>query len=334
VNIRERLYASEEENLSRFAMHCKDTKGRERPMDECPIRTDYMRDRDRIVHSKAFRRMKDKTQVFINPRGSHYRTRLTHTMEVAQIARTIARALNLNEDLTEAIALGHDLGHTPFGHAGERALAQITGHFEHNEQSLRVVRFLEKDGRGLNLTYEVRDGILKHKLGMKPCTLEGMVVNYSDRIAYINHDIDDSIRAGIISEEDLPKRATDVLGRSHGDRINSMIRDIVRTSVDKPYIKMSDECDEATIGLRRFMFDRVYLTNPDKKAEEAKVIHIIELLFELFRQSPEEIPRIYLLRREEDGLDQCICDYIAGMTDKYAVGIFEAHYIPHSWTKV
>lgn len=334
MNIRERLYASEEENLSPLAMHCKDTKGRERPMDECPIRTDYMRDRDRIVHSKAFRRMKDKTQVFINPRGSHYRTRLTHTMEVAQIARTIARALKLNEDLTEAIALGHDLGHTPFGHAGERALNQITGHFEHNEQSLRVVRFLEKDGRGLNLTYEVRDGILKHKLGMEPCTLEGMVVNYSDRIAYINHDIDDSIRAGIISEEDLPKSATDVLGRSHGDRINSMIRDIVRTSEDSPHIKMSEECDKATLGLRKFMFDRVYLTNPEKRAEEAKVIHIIELLFELFRQAPEEIPRIYLLRREQDGLDQCICDYIAGMTDKYAVGIFEAHYIPHSWAKV
>lgn len=334
MNIRERLYAGEEENLSPLAMHCKDTRGRERPMDECPIRTDYMRDRDRIVHSKAFRRMKDKTQVFINPRGSHYRTRLTHTMEVAQIARTIARALKLNEDLTEAIALGHDLGHTPFGHAGERALNQITGHFEHNEQSLRVVRFLEKDGRGLNLTYEVRDGILKHKLGMEPCTLEGMVVNYSDRIAYINHDIDDSIRAGIISEEDLPKSATDVLGRSHGDRINSMIRDIVRTSEDSPYIKMSEECDKATLGLRKFMFDRVYLTNPEKRAEEAKVIHIIELLFELFRQAPEEIPRIYLLRREQDGLDQCICDYIAGMTDKYAVGIFEAHYIPHSWAKV
>lgn len=333
MNIRDRLYASEDDNLSEYAMHCKNTRGREHPMDDCPIRTDYMRDRDRIVHSKAFRRMKDKTQVFINPQGSHYRTRLTHTMEVAQIARTIARALKLNEDLTEAIALGHDLGHTPFGHAGEHALNEITGHFKHNEQSLRVVRYLEKGGAGLNLTYEVRDGILNHKLKMKPCTLEGMVVNYSDRIAYINHDIDDAIRAGIIKESDLPRSATDLLGSSHGDRINAMIRDMVRTSEGRPCIEMSAEGDKATLCLRDFMFENVYLTNPEKMAEESKVIHIIELLFEHFRKNPDEMPRIYLLRREEDGLEQCICDYIAGMTDKYAVEIFRQHYIPHSWTK-
>ncbi|MBQ9942703.1 MAG: deoxyguanosinetriphosphate triphosphohydrolase, partial [Christensenellaceae bacterium] len=259
--IREELYQREERTLSKYAMLCRNSRGREVPIPESELRTEYMRDRDRIVHSKAFRRLKDKTQVFINPEGSHYRTRLTHTMEVSQIARTITRALALNDDLTEAIALGHDLGHTPFGHAGERAIARFlednTGGkktFLHNVQSLRIVEKLEKDGEGLNLTWEVRDGILNHKKNMQPATLEGMAVNFADRIAYLNHDIDDALRAGIITVDQMPSECLDVLGHTHSKRINTMITDIVTHSIGQPRLTMSEEVARATDLLRNFMF--------------------------------------------------------------------------------
>lgn len=328
--IREKLYELERQNLSPYAMLCENTKGRMQPIEQCEYRTEYMRDRDRIIHSKAFRRLKDKTQVFINPTESHYRTRLTHTMEVSQIARTISKALMLNEDLTEAIALGHDLGHTPFGHAGERALRKYIPGFEHNLQSLRMVDKIE-NGKGLNLTYEVRDGIKNHKKRMTPCTLEGMAVNVSDRIAYLNHDIDDALRAGVLKMEQLPRECIRVLGETHSQRINTMITDIVKNSQDKDRISMTEEVNHATEMLRDYMFHSVYKACLAAQ-EEQKVHTIIGLLFERFCAHPEDLPQPFQKFIEEDGIETCVADYIAGMTDEYAVLQFEAFFVPKSWT--
>jgi len=335
VNIREKTEAVEELILSKHAVLSRNTEGRLITEEKCNIRTDFQRDRDRILHSKAFRRLKHKTQVFIAPEGDHYRTRLTHTLEVSQISRTIARALRLNEDLTEAIALGHDLGHTPFGHTGERVLNEIhKGGFKHNEQSLRVVDILEnrKGLRGLNLTYEVRDGILNHSGSNEPRTLEGQIVSISDRIAYINHDIDDSIRANIISKEDIPKDCLDVLGVTHGGRINTMIVDIIQSSYDKDKVQMSRDIKLYTDKLRKFMFDRVYLDSIAKK-EEYKAKYIIEQLYRYYYDNFDMIPTEV---KEIDYKDECriediICDYIAGMTDTYAMRVFEELYIPKPW---
>lgn len=323
--------------LSPYAMRCQNTKGRVFPIKESEIRTEYMRDRDRIVHSKAFRRLKDKTQVFINPEGSHYRTRLTHTLEVSQISRTIARCLSLNEDLTEAIALGHDLGHTPFGHAGEAAITAYFKEagcgdlvFSHNMQSLRVVEKLE-NGSGLNLTYEVRDGIVNHRKSLNPATLEGMAVNYADRIAYLNHDIDDSLRAGIITAADLPKECIQVLGDTHSKRINTMITDIVFHSIDQPFLQMSREVEEATETLREYMFEKVYRDSAAKD-EEKKVNDVIFMLMEHFIRHTEELLDVSAQLLQQDGALLCVADYVSGMTDKFAVTKFQELFVPHSWT--
>lgn len=308
------------------------SKGRDVEEEKCDIRTDYQRDRDRIIHSKSFRRMKHKTQVFLAPGGDHYRTRLTHTLEVAQIARTIARALRLNEDLTEAIALGHDLGHTPFGHAGERALSRCASRpFNHNEQSVRVVEHLEKNGKGLNLTWEVRDGILNHKTSGKPSTLEGAIVRVSDKIAYVNHDIDDGIRAGILTEESLPKECTDVLGHSTRDRINSLIHAIVKSSLEIDEIVMPSEYEQALKDLRTFMFADLY-TNPVAKSEEGKAEQVVEMLFAEYSKDISKLPEEYV-KYINDGEEQeiVICDYIAGMTDNYAVETVKSLFIPRPW---
>lgn len=314
------------------ATFADETKGRERYEEKCDIRTDFQRDRDRIIHCKAFRRMKHKTQVFLAPGGDHYRTRLTHTLEVAQIARTISRALRLNEDLTEAIALGHDLGHTPFGHAGERALSKYTSKpFCHNEQSVRVVEKLEKNGMGLNLTWEVRDGILNHKTSGNPATLEGAVVRISDKIAYVNHDIDDGIRAGILTESSLPKECTDVLGHTTRDRINNLIHSIVFYSQDKDQILLPEEFEQALLDLRKYMFLDLY-TNPEAKSEEKKAERVIGMLFQEYMDNFEKIPleyRAYLEKGESK--ETIVCDYIAGMTDNYAVAMAESLFIPNSW---
>jgi len=330
MNFREETEKREFEQLSEYAAKAALSRGRERFLEKCSLRTDFQRDRDRIIHCKSFRRLKHKTQVFLSPEGDHYRTRLTHTLEVAQIARTIARCLRLNEDLTEAIALGHDLGHTPFGHSGERVLNDLTGHFEHNEQSLRVVRFLEGEG-GLNLTYEVRDGILNHKRGLVPATLEGMVVNYSDRIAYINHDIDDALRAGII--DSIPEDCARVLGETHSKRIDTMIRDIVETSYPGPAVRMSDRIEEMTEKLRRFMFDNVYFGSEAKK-EEGKAEYMIRLLFEHYTSNPRDMGEDSERNVEQYGLKQAVTDYIAGMTDVFAVNVFKNIYIPKGWDRL
>ncbi|MDR2047610.1 MAG: deoxyguanosinetriphosphate triphosphohydrolase [Clostridiales bacterium] len=317
----------EEEFLSPFAKKSKDAGKREKPMEPCPLRTDFQRDRDRILHSKSFRRLKHKTQVFLSPEGDHYRTRLTHTLEVAQIARTVARALRLNEDLTEAISLGHDLGHTPFGHSGENTLNALTGRFHHNEQSIRVVEKLENDGKGLNLTPEVRDGILNHRQGMTPSTLEGAVVNYSDRIAYINHDIDDAVHAGFLTEDMLPKECTELLGASKGARIDALITDIIAVSYGNNFIKMSEGVERVFRRLRKFMFENVY-ENPHIKGYVKKADRMIKLLYEHYSSSPEEIPPVYL--KTADG-QTAVTDYIAAMTDRYAVRKFESVFVPDSW---
>lgn len=330
MNIRQRTEEIEKMILSPYAVACIDSRGRDKPEDKCDIRTDFQRDRDRIIHSKAFRRLKHKTQVFISPEKDHYRTRLTHTLEVSQIARTIARALRLNEDLTEAIALGHDLGHTPFGHAGEAVLDSIhPSGFKHNEQSLRVVEILE-DKRGLNLTWEVRDGILNHTGDNLPGTLEGMVVKFSDRIAYINHDIDDALRADILSTADIPEQCSEVLGSDHKSRINTMITDIIIESLDKPYVKMSEGVDEATKQLRDFMYDHVYIGSK-AKAEEVKVKYIIRQLYEFFIVNPEEIPQDLRMKLPVESIHRLTCDYIAGMTDRYALNKYKAIFLPTAW---
>lgn len=308
----------------------KSSKGRQRDEKKCEIRTDFQRDRDRILHSKAFRRLKHKTQVFINPEGDHFRTRLTHTLEVAQIARTIARALNLNEDLTEAIALGHDLGHTPFGHTGEEVLNNLlTEGFRHEKQSLRVVDYLE-GGKGLNLTWEVRDGILNHTSCGKPSTLEGQVVKISDRIAYINHDIDDAIRAQILSLDDLPLGPMQILGKEHGERIDTMIKDVIYESIDKQEISMSEEIYEATMTLRAFLFEKVYIGSKAKEQEDkAKVM--LQLLFDFFISNPHKLPLEFIKIAKNEGTPQAVCDYIAGMTDDFALHTFQEIFLPSPW---
>lgn len=329
MNIKDVTELNEEKILSCFAALAKNSKGREKEDRKEEFRTCYQRDRDRIIHSKAFRRLMHKTQVFLSPEGDHYRTRLTHTLEVAQIARTIAMALRLNEDLTEAIALGHDLGHTPFGHAGERALNSLLPNgFRHYEQSVRVAQILEKDGQGLNLTYEVVDGIKNHTSGAFASTLEGIIVRYADRIAYINHDIDDAISAGAISESDLPKEITDVLGTTKSGRINTLVFSIVDNSKNGEII-MDKSIEPAYNALHKFMFARVY-TNPYAKKEEEKVPRLIESLFSYYSK-PENLPLNMQKIAEIYGNDIAAADFIAGMTDRYAVDRYENLFIPKSW---
>lgn len=316
--------------LSDKAALCVNSKGRKVAEEECELRTCYQRDRDRIIHCKAFRRLKHKTQVFLAPESDHYRTRLTHTLEVSQIARTIARALRLNEDLTEAVALGHDLGHTPFGHAGERALKELTDiGFTHYEQSVRVCERLEKNGKGLNLTYEVLNGILHHTTGEQADTLEGRIVRMADRVAYINHDIDDAVRAGVISESDIPKEITDKLGRSKSERINTLVTSIVKNSGDD--IKMDNVTARYYDMLHNFLFDSVY-KNPVAKSEETKVLGIVDGLFKYYLKRPEKMPEEYLQIAEADGKIRAVTDYIAGMTDHYAITVFSDIYIPKAWS--
>ncbi len=329
MTIREMTEQNEEKILSPFATKSKDTKGRQHPISPCDMRTEFQRDRDRIIHAKSFRRLKHKTQVFLAPAGDHYRTRLTHTMEVSQIARTIARSLRLNEDLTEAIALGHDLGHTPFGHTGEFMLDKIcTFGFHHYEQSLRVVDHLE-NGTGLNLTEEVRDGILNHAGDNEAKTLEGKIIKLADRIAYINHDIDDAIRGGIIKETDIPADCIKILGTTHGDRISTLIFDIVEASTGKNEIAMTPEVFGAMKELRDFMFRTVYV-NSRAQEENHKSQRVITMLFETFMEKPSLMGDIYS-DIEKFGLEQTVCDYIAGMTDNYAIHKFNEIFVPKIW---
>ena len=333
MTIREQLEEREIEYLSPYATRSKDSKGRKREESQCDIRPVFQRDRDRILHCKAFRRLKQKTQVFLLPEGDHYRTRLTHTLEVSQNARTIAKALRLNEDLVEAVALGHDLGHTPFGHAGERALNNVY-HFSHSEQSLRVVDSIEKEGKGLNLTWEVRDGILNHQTAGIPHTLEGGVVRLSDKLAYIYHDMDDAIRGGILTEEDIPADIRDILGNSCKERLNTLIHDVITNSMDSPEIHMSPAIDRAMKDLRKFMFENVYL-NPKAKGEEDKAVHMIEQLFGYYMKHPEALPLLFQRALTDTNVsrEQVVCDYIAGMTDPYAVKKFQDFFVPEAWSR-
>lgn len=330
MTIREELEARERAYLSSYAVFSAATQGRDHPISPCHMRTEFQRDRDRILHCKSFRRLKFKTQVFIAPEGDHYRTRLTHTLEVSQVARTLARALRLNEDLTEAIALGHDLGHTPFGHSGERSLDRLTqGGFRHNEQSLRVVEVLE-GGEGLNLTKEVRDGILNHSGALRPATLEGACVAKADRIAYINHDIDDAIRAGVLREFELPHELMRILGETHGQRIDTMISDIVRTSQNQPYVRMSDEIQEACDEMRKFMFEKVYM-DEWRKGEEDRCDHVITSLFEYFTEHPGKMPLEYVQISYRDGTERAVTDFLACMTDRYAMRLYQQLFVPSSF---
>lgn len=321
------LYEIEEKYLSPYAFKTKNTKGREKNQEPSAYRTEFMRDRDRIIHCKSFRRLKHKTQVFLSPESDHYRTRLTHTLEVMQIARSIARALRLNEDLVEAISYGHDLGHTPFGHAGERAL-QAFINFEHNVQSLRVVEVLENDFQGMNLTFEVKDGILHHRQNGTPSTLEAKVVSLADRIAYINHDIDDAIRAKVLTESYLPKELTDILGHSVHDRINNMIINVINNSTEKPYISMNDEYSYACDKLRTFLFERVY-NDSEPKREEHKAIQMLKMLYEYFIEETSRLPEGYATLNTTDS--QKVCDYIASMTDSYSIFMFNKIFVPKGW---
>lgn len=336
MTIREELEKREEEFLSEYACLSGRSKGRLKDEEEDDLRPVFQRDRDRIIHSKAFRRLKDKTQVFLTPRGDHYRTRLTHTLEVAQIARTISRSLCLNEDLTEAIALGHDLGHTPFGHAGERALNKICPlGFRHSKQSVRVVQILEKNGRGLNLSLEVLDGIEKHGMSSKPSTLEGQVVRLSDKIAYMHHDMDDALRAGILTSDSVPEEIAAVVGNTLGERLDSFIKDIILNSRGKNEIIMSPPCLEALLSLRKWMFDTIY-TNTTAKSQEGKAEGIVCTLYSHFTENPEELPEEYRILIEEMNEDprRIVSDYISSMTDRYAIGIYEELYIPDPWQKI
>lgn len=332
MTIRENLEQLEKRNLSPYAMLSSESKGRAKEEEQCDIRPVFQRDRDRILHSKSFRRLKDKTQVFLTPEGDHYRTRLTHTLEVSQNARTIAKALRLNEDLVEAIALGHDLGHTPFGHAGERALNAVCPFgFEHPKQSVRTVDLLEKNGQGLNLTFEVRDGILNHQTKGMPATLEGQIVRLSDKIAYIHHDMDDAIRAGILHEEEVPESICEVIGHSIGERLDHFIHDIVTTSYDQPEIKMSESVDKALKDLRKFMFEQVY-TNPKAKSEESKAEMLVQTLYSYYRHHIELLPEDFrLIIRMGEPEEKVVADYIAAMTDRFAIARYEDIYIPKTW---
>ncbi|MEG2119076.1 MAG: deoxyguanosinetriphosphate triphosphohydrolase [Pseudoflavonifractor sp.] len=332
MTVREQTEIIERQILSPYACFAAESKGRQRPMEECPVRTCFQRDLDRIVHSKAFRRLKHKTQVFLQPEGDHYRTRMTHTIEVSRIARTIARGLRLNEDLTEAAAFGHDLGHTPFGHAGERALSTLMrGGFEHNVQSLRVVDRLEKDGEGLNLTYEVRRGILCHTGSDRAETLEGQIIRLADKIAYINHDIDDAMRGQIIFPTDIPVDISQRLGFTHSERINTLTVDVIASSAGKNQIAQSPQCRQAMGDLREFMFEAVY-RNPTAKGEEGKAQDMLCRLFEYYVKNPDGLPSEFQEIRAEEGVERAVCDYVAGMTDKYAVEKFGSVFIPMAWS--
>ena len=332
MTVREKIENNEMNILSCKACLSVNTQGRKISEEKCPLRTDFQRDRDRIIHSNSFRRLKHKTQVFLSPEGDHYRTRLTHTLEVSQIARTIANGLYLNEDLTEAIALGHDLGHTPFGHAGERALNSVMPEgFRHFEQSLRVVERLEKSGKGLNLTYEVRDGIVCHTRGKEADTLEGRIVKLADKIAYINHDIDDAVRAGVMCEEDIPLAIRKELGFKKSARINTMVLDVVENSVDD--IVFSDRVQQPFDELHAFMFDKVY-TNPVCKGEETKAIEIIIRLYDYFLNNPDRISKAYQYIINEESVSRAACDYIAGMSDRYLLAVYKKIFIPDSWVDI
>lgn len=331
-SIKEKTYAIEDAFLSPYAAKSAQTRGRQHAETPCEMRTEYQRDRDRIIYSKAFIRLKNKTQVFFSPEGDHYITRLTHTLDVSQIARSLARALSLNEDLTEAIALGHDLGHTPFGHSGERILNKLNpAGFKHNEQSVRVVDVLEKDGKGLNLTYEVRDGILNHKKSLVPATLEGKCVNIADRIAYINHDLNDAIRAGILKTEDVPQDIRAVLGETSRERINTAINSVYKNSAGKREVELSAEVLQASEALRKFMFERVYLTQ-FARGEEEKAERMISALYEYFTANKEQLPPTYVGLTEKYPIEQVVCDYISSMTDRYVVYLFNKFFVPRGWT--
>lgn len=331
TTIRDLFLEREKSTLSEFAFLTSETKGREHPYEECSVRTEFQRDRDKIIHSNSFRRLMHKTQVFLAPADDHYRTRLTHTLEVTQIARIIARALCLNEDLTEAAALGHDLGHTPFGHAGEDAMRKcFSPDFAHYKQSLRVVEKLENDGVGLNLTFEVRDGILNHTGKNMASTLEGVIVKFADRIAYINHDIDDARRAGILSPESIPKDIRDVLGDGHSERINRMVLSVIKASEGRPEIRMTDEVQQATDELRSFLFANVY-ENSVAKSEDVKAKKLLESLFEYFCERPELMPEIYYRNVSEEGVSRCVCDYISSMTDRFAIDLYNDLFVPRVW---
>ncbi|MBQ1704957.1 MAG: deoxyguanosinetriphosphate triphosphohydrolase [Clostridia bacterium] len=333
MTVRERLEAIERQTLSKQATLAAESRGREREEEPDAMRTCFMRDRDRIIHSKSFRRLKHKTQVFLSPEGDHYRTRLTHTLEVSQISRTVARGLGLNEDLTEAIALGHDLGHTPFGHAGERALSEARGYpFHHNEQSLRVVRLLEREGKGLNLTREVMDGIVCHTGPKQADTPEGRVVHFADRIAYVNHDIDDAVRAGVLSEDDIPFDIKLGLGASHSRRIGRLVEALIEYGQKTGEIGMDAETAALAGELRDFMYEAVY-KNPVAKGEEGKCEAIVRYLYRHFSREPGLLPGEYWTIADRDGMDVAVCDYIAGMTDRYAVNLFESLTVPKSWNK-
>ncbi|MBQ2157668.1 MAG: deoxyguanosinetriphosphate triphosphohydrolase [Oscillospiraceae bacterium] len=333
-SIREETEKLEEILVGENGVRAANTIGRVIVEDEDSVRTAFQRDVDRITHSKAFRRLKQKTQVFLDPEGDHYRTRLTHTLEVTRIARTMARALRFNEDLTEAISLGHDLGHTPFGHAGERALNVIMeadGGFRHYEQSLRVVDTLEKNGRGLNLTYEVRDGIVRHTCDPLAATFEGQAVRLADKIAYINHDVDDAIRAGVLSSDDIPRPVVEVLGRRYSERINTIVTDVIGEGCASGRLRMSPEVGAAVDTFHEFLYENVY-RNPTVKGEERKVQGLINGIFEYYFKNPEKMSEEYLAIADRDGLTRAVCDYVAGMTDSYAISVHKDIFIPMAWT--
>ena len=332
MTIRERIERQEHEILSPLASFADQSRGRANPEAERDSRTCFQRDTDRIIHSKAFRRLMHKTQVFLQPEGDHYRTRMTHTLEVSRIARAISVGLRLNEDLTEAIAMGHDLGHTPFGHAGEIALSEVTGKpFRHNEQSLRVVDILEKDGAGLSLTYETRMGILGHSWSADPPDfMEGHVIRFADRIAYINHDIDDAMRAGILCESDIPKEISGILGHSHSERINTLVEELITQTGISNTLRMRPKVAEAMDALRTFMFEKVY-RNPVAKGEESKARDILKSLYEHYMRHPEQLPENFRPQLDFDGIERVVCDYIACMTDKYAIYQYEQIFIPSGW---
>ena len=330
-NIVDLCHEREKNTFSEYAFLTINTKGREKPYTASDVRTEFQRDRDKIIHSQSFRRLMYKTQVFLAPTGDHYRTRMTHTLEVSQIARIIARALRLNEDLTEAAALGHDLGHTPFGHAGENAMQKcFDPEFTHYKQSLRVVEILENEGEGLNLTWEVRDGIVNHTGSHLASTLEGVIVKFADRIAYINHDIDDACRAGILSVDDIPKHLREKLGESHSQRINTMVMSMIRASSNSPAIAMEEDIQQAANELREFLFDSVY-RNPIAKGEESKAQDMLMYLFDYYIKHPEKLPHVYQKRREFDSDERCACDFISGMTDRYAIEVYTDLCIPKVW---
>ncbi|MCH5147945.1 MAG: deoxyguanosinetriphosphate triphosphohydrolase [Clostridiales bacterium] len=331
-DIKKRTYAIEKAFLSPYACASENTRGRDRQEKPCEMRTEFQRDRDRIIYCKAFMRLKNKTQVFFSPEGDHYITRLTHTLDVAQISRSIARSLSLNEDLTEAIALGHDLGHTPFGHSGERILDKLSKHgFKHNVQSVRVVDVLEKDGRGLNLTFEVKDGILNHTKSGNAATLEGKCVSLADRIAYINHDLDDAVRAGLLTLDDVPKDIIHVLGNTSKERINTAISSIYRNSVNKNIVEMDVEVQKASEHMRAFMFDRVYYSKT-AKSEEDKAERMLTEMFDYFVKNTGELPQSYINLIEKYGEEQTVIDYLSSMTDRYAVYMFNKIYVPRGWS--